>query len=86
MIREEGMLCGGTSGAVLWAAIDYAKKNNLDENHRLVIVAPDNIRNYITKFVSIPWMCGFGFYPPEKLVGNDENHRMKGLSIDKLGL
>lgn len=46
------MLVGGSAGSTLWGAIEYAKKHNLGENHRIVVVLADNIRNYMTKFLS----------------------------------
>ena len=53
IIREEGMFCGGSSGAVLTAAINYAKEKNLDENCRIVVIFADNLRNYITKLIQL---------------------------------
>lgn len=54
LIREEGLLCGGSSGAALAAAIKVAK--NLPADKRLIVLLPDGIRNYMTKFVSDQWM------------------------------
>lgn len=54
LIRQEGLLCGGSSGAALSAAIKIAK--NLPADKRLIILLPDGIRNYMTKFVSDQWM------------------------------
>lgn len=54
LIRQEGLLCGGSSGAAFSAAIKIAK--NLPADKRLVILFPDGIRNYMTKFVSDQWM------------------------------
>lgn len=54
LIREEGLLCGGSSGAALAAAIKIAK--NLPADKRLIVLLPDGIRNYMTKFVSDQWM------------------------------
>ena len=62
LIAEEGFFCGGTSGAILHCAIKYAKDNNLNENHRIVVLCPDNLRNYLTKLVSTEWMIEKGFY------------------------
>lgn len=55
LIEEEGMLVGGSSGSVLWGAIQYAKEKKLNENHRCVVFLADNIRNYMTKFLSKDW-------------------------------
>lgn len=59
LIRQEGLLCGGSSGAALTAALEIAK--DIPEGKRVVIVLPDGIRNYMTKFVSDHWMEARGF-------------------------
>lgn len=45
LIKEEGLLCGGSSGANVWAAIEVAKK--LGPGKRVVTILPDSIRNYM---------------------------------------
>ncbi len=54
LIKEEGLLCGGSSGSAVWAAIQAAK--NLKKGERCVVILPDSIRNYLTKFVDDKWM------------------------------
>lgn len=54
LIREEGLLVGGSSGAAMWAALIAAK--NLDSNQKCLVILPDSIRNYMSKFVSDDWM------------------------------
>ncbi|XP_052866389.1 cystathionine beta-synthase-like protein [Anopheles cruzii] len=54
LIREEGLLCGGSSGGNLFVALEAAK--GLTEEQNCVVILPDNIRNYLTKFVSDNWM------------------------------
>lgn len=56
LIRNEGLLCGGSSGASMWAAIEIAKKYNLDESKRVVVILPDSIRNYVNKFIVDDWL------------------------------
>ena len=52
LIKEEGLLVGGSSGGAVWAALQKAKK--LNGNQNCVIILPDSIRNYISKFVDEP--------------------------------
>lgn len=59
LIQKEGLLCGGSSGAALTAALKIAK--DIPAGKRIVIVLPDGIRNYMTKFVSDHWMEARGF-------------------------
>lgn len=60
LIREEGLLCGGSSGAVMVGALKAAA--HLDENKHVVVVLADGIRNYLTKMVDDAWMKDKGFY------------------------
>ena len=59
LVREEGMLCGGSSGTALFAALQEAKK--LPAGSRCVVLLPDNIRNYLGKHVDNNWMDKHGF-------------------------
>lgn len=59
LIRQEGLLCGGSSGAALSVALKIGK--DLSENKRIVVLLPDGIRNYMTKFVSDEWMAARDF-------------------------
>ncbi|KRX21886.1 Cystathionine beta-synthase [Trichinella nelsoni] len=45
LIRYEGLLCGGSSGANVWAALQKAKE--LKEGQRCVVILPDGVRNYM---------------------------------------
>lgn len=54
LIREEGLLCGGSSGSAVWAAMQAAIE--LKKGQRCVVILPDSIRNYLTKFVDDRWM------------------------------
>jgi cystathionine beta-synthase len=60
LIKEEGLLCGGSSGSVVWAALQIAK--NLPEGARVVCILPDSIRNYMSKFLDDDWMWEKGFF------------------------
>ncbi len=59
LIREEGLLVGGSSGSAVWGALQVAKK--LKKGQRCLIILPDGIRNYLTKFVDDKWMQEQGF-------------------------
>lgn len=54
LIREEGLLVGGSSGSAVWAALQAAKELKAGQN--CVVILPDSIRNYLTKFVDDKWM------------------------------
>ncbi|GFT96863.1 cystathionine beta-synthase [Nephila pilipes] len=54
LIKKEGILCGGSSGSALTGALKVAK--NLKEGQRCVVILPDGVRNYMTKFLTDSWM------------------------------
>jgi len=59
LIRQEGMLCGGSSGAAVWAAKKVAER--MGPGKRIVVILPDSVRNYMTKFLDDQWMKENGF-------------------------
>ena len=54
MILKEGILCGGSSGSALYAGLQEAQR--LKKGQNCVIVLPDGIRNYMSKFLNDDWM------------------------------
>ena len=54
LISEEGLLVGGSAGGATWAALQAAK--TLNKNQNCVIILPDSIRNYLSKFANDDWM------------------------------
>lgn len=63
LIQKEGLLCGGSSGAVLYAALQAGKHLKPDQN--CVLILADSIRNYLSKFVHNPWLKERGFQTPD---------------------
>jgi cystathionine beta-synthase len=61
LIRSEGLLCGGSSGSAMDAAINYIKDHKVGAGKRVVVVLPDGVRNYMTKFLNDDWMVDMGF-------------------------
>jgi cystathionine beta-synthase len=53
LMLEEGLMCGGSSGAAMQAALIAAKDLKAGEN--CVVIIPDGIRNYLSKFVDPLW-------------------------------
>lgn len=54
VILKEGILCGGSSGSALYAGLQSAKR--LKKGQNCVIIIPDGIRNYMSKFLNETWM------------------------------
>lgn len=59
LIKEEGLLIGGSSGGAVWAALQAAK--NLAAGQKCLVILPDSIRNYLSKFVDDAWMKQHNF-------------------------
>ena len=59
LIRQEGLLCGGSSGTAMWAAVELAKR--VGPGKTIVVILPDSVRNYMTKFMDDGWMKQHGF-------------------------
>ena len=55
LIREEGLLCGGSSGSAFSVALELAKTID-DPNKTIVVILSDGIKNYMTKFLKDDWM------------------------------
>ena len=54
IILEEGILCGGSSGSAVYAGLQEAKR--LKKGQNCVIILPDGIRNYMSKFLNDDWI------------------------------
>lgn len=67
LIRQEGLLVGGSSGSAVWAAMQVCR--DLGAGKRVVVILPDSIRNYLTKFVDDRWMRQQGFVKGDWEVG-----------------
>ena len=67
LIREEGLLVGGSSGSAMFAALQAAPR--LKEGQNCVVVLPDGVRNYMTKFVDDKWMRDNGFFQTPTVPG-----------------
>ncbi|CAG7824032.1 unnamed protein product [Allacma fusca] len=67
VISEEGILVGGSSGSAVMGAMKAIKEVGLGAGKRVVIIIPDSIRNYMTKFLSDQWMLERDFFPTTEL-------------------
>jgi cystathionine beta-synthase len=71
LIREEGLLVGGSSGSAMFAALQAAPR--LRAGQTCVVVLPDGVRNYMTKFVDDKWMRDNGFFQAKRIEGRVED-------------
>lgn len=93
LMKEEGFLCGGSSGTAMWGALKFIKENNIGKGKRCVVLLPDNIRNYITKHLSSDWMYEKGYideqeclalntFPAEYGTNNDWGKELKASDLN----
>src|SRR6476469_5887865 len=67
LIRQEGLLVGGSSGSAVWAAMQVCR--DLGPGKRVVVILPDSIRNYLSKFADDKWMRQQGYFKADWEVG-----------------
>jgi cystathionine beta-synthase len=65
LVRQEGLYCGGSSGAAVAGAIAYARKMNKPMN--IVVLLPDSASKYLSKVFNDEWMREHGFLDDPKL-------------------
>lgn len=84
LIRKEGLLCGGSCGAAVWAAMQAAK--SLNEDQRCVVILPDSVRNYMTKFLDDDWMEERQFIQHDNIAEGEEvwwwSHKITRLRVE----
>merc|ERR1711904_119987 len=49
-------MCGGSCGTAMWGAVKYCQENDIGPDKTVVVVLPDNLRNYMTKHLNDDWM------------------------------
>ena len=59
LVREEGILTGGSGGLAAWAALQVAADYPADAN--IVVLLPDGGRGYLSKIFNDEWMAANGF-------------------------
>jgi cystathionine beta-synthase len=78
MISKEGFLCGGSCGAAMSVAVQAAKDLKLGQ--KCVVILPDSIRNYMTKFLSPDWMIANNFLDVQCVYNHSDSWRLHTVS------
>jgi len=68
LIAEEGLLVGGSSGSAIAATVRAAKDMDMKKDDVIVVVLPDSIRNYLSKFIDDDWLAANDLLPPTPAV------------------
>ena len=82
MAKKEGIMSGGSAGANLYAAVRYAKENNLGKNDKVVVIVCDCIRHYTDNFFSKNWMAEKHLNPYESL--HEDSHHLSDIKIKEI--
>lgn len=65
LIAEEGLLVGGSSGSAMAAMIRAVKDFGLGKDDVVVVILPDSIRSYLSKFADDDWLAANDLLPGE---------------------
>ncbi len=68
LVRQEGIFCGGSSGAAVAGAIRYAEQLG-DVKKNIVVLLPDSAQKYLSKIFDDEWMRSNGFLEEEDPLG-----------------
>lgn len=60
LLREEGLFCGGSSGAVVYGALQTALK--IGPGKTVIAILTDSGGRYLSKFLNDAWMQNNGFH------------------------
>lgn len=66
LISEEGLLVGGSSGSCISALVKAAQDPEIKftKDDVVVVILPDSIRSYLSKFVDDDWLAANDLLPP----------------------
>ncbi|CUS12364.1 unnamed protein product [Tuber aestivum] len=86
LIKDEGLLCGGSSGSALSALVEGLKSHPElnQEGKTIVVILPDSVRNYLSKFVDDTWMENNDFIPTKEVNRAPETTQWQGARIRDL--
>src|SRR5699024_3538457 len=66
LAEEEGLFVGGSCGAAVHGALEYARESNFGEEDLMVIILPDLGARYVSKIFNDEWMDEHGFLDSEE--------------------
>lgn len=64
LITEEGLLVGGSSGSAMAALERTCRDLKLGKDDAVVVILPDSIRSYLSKFADDDWLAANDLLPP----------------------
>ncbi len=61
LAKKEGLFVGGSCGAAVYGALEYAQNNDFGKDDIMVIILPDSGTRYVSKIYNDKWMDDHGF-------------------------
>jgi len=61
LAKKEGLFVGGSCGAAVYGALEYARNNDFGKDDLMVIILPDSGTRYVSKIYNDEWMDDHGF-------------------------
>ncbi|KAL9012329.1 MAG: hypothetical protein Q9173_002900 [Seirophora scorigena] len=80
LIAEEGLLVGGSSGSAIVAMVKSVKDLGLGKGDTVVVILPDSIRSYLSKFVDDDWLAANDLLPPTPPITEPSSPALEPLS------
>lgn len=90
LIREEGLLVGGSSGSAVAGAVKFINEQMLWQEKRLpniLVLLPDSSSRYLSKFLNDEWLKDAGLIDSEPIEGtvqdvlNCQKKKLKSLEV-----
>lgn len=61
LVREQGLLVGGSTGSAVLGAIKYFEQNPQPQRKNVLVILVDSSTRYLSKYLSDEWMSEKGF-------------------------
>lgn len=65
LAKDEALFVGGSCGAAVYGALDYARNNAFEKDDLMVVILPDSGTRYVGKIYNDQWMQEQGFLDTE---------------------
>ncbi len=66
LAKKEGLFVGGSCGAAVYGALEYARNNDFGKDDIMAIILPDSGTRYVSKIFNDEWMDEHGFLDSEE--------------------
>ena len=83
LIAEEGLLVGGSSGSAMAAMVRGVRELGFGKGDIVVVILPDSIRSYLSKFVDDDWLAVNDLLPPTPPTTNPPSPELKPVGTSK---